>query len=94
MNDQFAQRSRDIALLTQLAEIAEPTCYDKVMLGALMMRYQGQPFLTNIEVVIKTWKLTQKELYRQCRQIWADGFRPEDLQTEGSSWDATPAEDQ
>mgnify|MGYP000995657473 CR=1 FL=1 len=92
MNDQFAQRSRDSVMLMQLAEVAEPTSYDKVLLGALMMRYQGQPLLQDIEILIRCWKLTPKELYRQCRQIWADGFRPEDLKEDGSSWDAKPGE--
>lgn len=92
MNDQFAQRARDHAVLMILAEVAEPTSYDKVQLAALMMRYQDQPLLKDIELVIRAWNLTPKELYRQTREIWANGFRPEDLSQEGSAWDAKPGE--
>lgn len=93
MNETFASRSRDNVLLMTLAEVAEPSAYDKVMLGALLMRYQHDPnFRGNIEVVIKAWKLTPKALYLECRTIWADGFRPEDFHGDGSAWDATAGE--
>jgi len=42
MND-FASRSKDLVSLQMLAEVAEPTAYDKVMLGALLMRYSTIP---------------------------------------------------
>lgn len=93
MNDQFARRYRDNVMLLQLAEVAEPTSYDKVQLGALMMRYQGQPLLKEIELVIRAWRLTPKELFRQSREIWVNGFRSEDVKVEGSSWDAKPEEE-
>lgn len=93
MNQQFAQRSRDQVMLMTLAEVAGPSAYDKVMLGALMMRYQHDPgFMQNINLVTKAWNLTPKALYLECRTIWANGFRPEDFTAEGSAWDATAGE--
>lgn len=90
MNEAFASRSRDNVLLMTLAEAAEPSAYDKVMLGALLMRYQADPgFLASIHVVVKAWKMTPKGLYEECRAIWANGFRPEDTQLAGSGWDST-----
>lgn len=95
MNQAFASRSRDNVLLMTLAEAAEPSAYDKVMLGALLMRYQHDPgFLANIHVVVKAWKLTPKGLYEECRAIWANGFRPEDTNLAGSSWDANTTEEE
>lgn len=89
----FAQRSRDKVMLLKLAEIAQPSSYDKAMLGALMMRYQGDPgTLEDVELIVRCWKLTPKQLYKECREIWANGFRPEDLQSNGSEWDAKPGE--
>jgi len=93
MSDDFAQRSRDKVMLMQLAEVAQPTSYDKVMLAALMMRYQADPgILEDIGIVVHGWKMTPKQLYKECREIWANGFRPEDLQSNGSAWDAKPGE--
>ena len=42
----FAQRSKDLVALNMLAELAEPTAYDKVILGALLMRYQHKGGIT------------------------------------------------
>lgn len=92
MNAQYAQRSRDSIILMKLAEVAEPTSYDKVMLGGLMMRYHMGDFRDDIELVIRSWNLTPKELFLQCREIWAHGFLPDHLEDEGSSWDAKPGE--
>lgn len=90
MNQAFASRSRDNVLLMTLAEAAEPSAYDKVMLGALLMRYQDDPgFLANIHTVVKAWKTTPIILYKECREIWANGFRPEDTRLAGSGWDST-----
>ena len=94
MNQAFASRGRDHVMLMALAEVAEPSVYDKVMLGALLMRYQHDPgFLSNIHLVIKAWKMTPKTLYLECRTIWADGFRPEDTDLAGSGWDSNTTED-
>ncbi len=92
MNAQYAQRSRDRIILMKLAEVAEPTSYDKVMLGGLMMRYHMGDFRDDIELVIRSWNLTPKQLFLQCREIWSHGFRPDHLEDEGSSWDAKPGE--
>lgn len=93
MSNDFAQRSRDKIVLMQLAEVAEPTSYDKVMLGALLMRYQADPGrLEDIELVVRSWKMTPKQLYKECRTIWADGFRPEDTDLAGSGWDSNTTE--
>lgn len=90
---EFAQRSRDKVILMQLAEVAQPTSYDKAMLGALMMRYQTDPgTLPDIELIIRCWKMTPKQLHKECREIWLNGFRPEDLKSTGSAWDAKPGE--
>lgn len=92
MNKEYAQRNRDAIMLMKLAEVAIPTSYDKVMLGALMMRYPVGDFQGDIQIVVRSWRLTPMELFHQCKQIWATGFRPEDLQGEGSAWDAEPGE--
>lgn len=92
MNSQFAQRHRDTISVMHLAEIEVPTSYDKVQLAALMMRYQGQELIQDIEVVIHCWKMTPQQLFLQARDIWANGFRPEDLKEYGSGWDAGSGE--
>jgi len=92
MNGQFAQRHRDQVLLMQLTEVGVPTSYDKVQLAALMMRYTGQDIMKDIEIVIRCWKLTPHQLLLQAKDIWANGFRPEDLKENGSQWDAKPGE--
>ena len=88
----FAQRHRDTIILMKLAEVAHPTSFDKVQLAALMMRYQGQELVQDIELVIQSWKLTPKELFLQSREIWANGFKLEDLREDGSGWDAKSGE--
>lgn len=92
MND-FASRSKDLVSLQMLAEVAEPTAYDKVMLGALLMRYQHDPgFLPNIQLVVRAWKLTEKSLFEQCRDLWNHGFRLNSETAQGSAWDSTNEE--
>jgi hypothetical protein len=89
----FAQRHNDKIILLKLAAAYPPTSYDKVMLGALMMRYKDNPEMNeDVELVIRAYRLTPKELFLQCREIWASGFRPEDLASSGSSWDSTTNE--
>ena len=54
MTNDFASRSKDLVALQMLAEVAEPTSYDKVMLGALLMRYQHDPsFLPQVQLVMQ-----------------------------------------
>ena len=89
----FAQRSKDLVALNMLAELAEPTAYDKVMLGALLMRYQHDPsFLPQVELVVRAWKLTSKGLFEQCRDLWNHGFRLNSETAQGSAWDASSGE--
>ena len=93
MND-FAQRSNDRIILLKLVQANPPSSYDKIMLGALMMRYRNDPsFYPDIEIAIRTYRLTPPELFRQCREIWANGFRPQDLSTDGSAWDSVNKEE-
>ncbi|MGA1718558.1 MAG: DUF3288 family protein [Aquiluna sp.] len=92
MNDQFAQRSRDYNILTILAEVQQPAACEKVQLAALLMRYQGDGFVGEIDKVLSRWGLSRKELFSQSREIWLNGYRPEHLYGEGSAWDAKPGE--
>lgn len=93
MLDQYASRGRDFVLLESLAEIAEPTSYDKVMLGSLLMRYQHDPgFLPQVQLVVKAWNLTEKSLFEQCRDLWNHGFRLDAENDQGSAWDANAGE--
>ena len=86
----FASRSKDLVSLHMLAEVAEPTSYDKVMLGALLMRYQHDPgFLPQVQLVVRAWKLTEKELFQQCRDLWDHGFRLDSETAQGSAWDSS-----
>ncbi|WGL30700.1 hypothetical protein SCRES3_gp43 [Synechococcus phage S-CRES3] len=86
----FAQRSKDLVALNMLAELAEPTAYDKVMLGALLMRYQHDPgFLEQVQLVVRAWKLTDKALFEQCRDLWNHGFRLNSETAQGSAWDSS-----
>lgn len=85
----YAKRAQDKVIILKLAQAYPPSAYDKVMLGALMMRYKDDPDIyPDVELVIRTYRLTPKELFKQCREIWASGFRPEDLNAGGSAWDA------
>lgn len=90
----YAQRQRDSVILLQMEEVTIPTAYDRVILGALLMRYQinGDPsdtsFLDRIDSVLNCWHLSRQVLYNSCRQIWADGFRPPNFFESGSSWDS------
>lgn len=93
MSNDFASRSGDLVSLQMLAELAEPTSYDKVMLGALLMRYQHDPsFLPQIQLVVRAWKLTDKALFEQCRDLWNHGFRLNSETSQGSAWDANSGE--
>lgn len=90
----YAQRTNDKVILLKLAEAYPPTAYDKIMLGALMMRYKDDPAVyPDVELVIRTYRLTPKELFKQCREIWASGFRPHDLEADGSAWDSVATEE-
>ena len=92
MND-FASRSKDLVALQMLAEVAEPTSYDKVMLGALLMRYQHDAgFLPQVQLVVRAWKLTDKALFEQCRDLWNHGFRLNPETAQGSAWDSSSDE--
>lgn len=85
----YAQRANDKVIILKLAQAYPPSAYEKVMLGALMMRYKDDPDVyPDVLLVIRTYRLTPKELFKQCREIWASGFRPEDLDAGGSAWDA------
>lgn len=93
MSNDYASRSRDHVALQMLAEVAEPTSYDKVMLGALLMRYQHDPsFLPEVQLVVRAWGLTDKALFEQCRDLWNHGFRLNSETAQGSAWDANSGE--
>ncbi len=93
MSNDYASRSKDLVSLNMLAEVAEPTSYDKVMLGALLMRYQHDAsFLPQVQLVIRAWGLTDKALFEQCRDLWSHGFRLDSETAKGSAWDASSGE--
>ncbi len=52
---------------------AEPTDYNLSEVGRLRMRYQGFPgardIQTDLDKVLKKWKLTEEELFETTRQI-------------------------
>lgn len=93
MSSEFVTRLVDSGLLNLLARVDNPSSYEKVILGTLFMRYQEdlevRPLLDS---VIQHWELTPKELYRQCKALWQDGFRPTDQTISGSSWDLSSNE--
>jgi hypothetical protein len=93
MNPMFAQRSNDQALLYRLAEVSKPSSYDKIHLAALMMRYrEAGEFHDHVNLVVKSWNLTPRQLFVQTREIWANGFHPDSMSESGSSWDASSGE--
>ena len=58
--------------------VVNPDEHDIVLLGALSKRYipDSPPLGSLIWEIAADWGLTEYELNRKCRKIWASGFRP------------------
>lgn len=95
MNDQFAQRSRDLDVIDCIAAAVKPQAYEKTVLAALLMRYShDEGMLQPILAVLREWQISPGDLFREARAIWAHGYRPSDLEVAGSAWDAGEKEEE
>ena len=73
----YALFDRDNEVLEDLAHVVNPDEHDIVLLGALSKRYPPLSLLGSlIWEIAADWGLTEYELDRKCRKIWASGFRP------------------
>ena len=57
-----------------------PTSIDFVELARLLIRYQdfkgAQDLNSDMEKLLKKWRISKEELETITRKIWSDGFRP------------------
>jgi len=70
----------DRDLVDQLLAAREPSDAQLVDLGRLLMRYAGFPGALDLQddlaKTLRLWGMSQDELNRRCRAIWAGGYRP------------------
>ena len=73
----YALFDHDNKALEDLMHVVNPDEHDIVLLGALSKRYPPLSLLGSLIWEIATdWGLTEYELNRKCRKIWASGYRP------------------
>jgi hypothetical protein len=90
--------------LDGLLAMATPTDADLVDLARLLIRYEGFPgasdLQADLEKTLRLWGLSRPELNNRCRQIWAAGFRPGQVNSAtetaavGSGFDSSDGEGQ
>ena len=73
----YALIDYDDEALEDLLAVVNPDDHDKVVLGAITQRYPyPHPLGVLAQDIAEGWGYTQEELFKQCRSIWASGFRP------------------
>ena len=73
----YAQIDRDDEALEDLLDVVNPDTQDKVVLGAILSRYQfPHPLAILAQDIAEGWGLTTEQLRAKCRAIWAGGYRP------------------
>ena len=67
----------DSESLEDLLIVKEPSEHDKVLLAAIAGRYPyPHPMGVLSQDIAEGWGLTIQQLNTECRNIWANGFRP------------------
>ena len=72
--------STDRENLDRLCAIDAPDEVDFVELARLIIRYQdfvgAEDLNSDMEKILKKWRLSRDELENITKRIWSDGFRP------------------
>lgn len=73
----YALIDHDSEALEDLLIVVNPDESDKVLLAAISQRYPyPHPMGILAQDIAEGWGLTLEQLYRECRNIWANGYRP------------------
>tara|TARA_Y100001968_G_C19451634_1_gene769084 strand:- start:4497 stop:4805 length:309 start_codon:yes stop_codon:yes gene_type:complete len=81
--------------LNRLLAKVTPTDEDLIDLARLIIRYDGFPgaddLQSDMNKILKLWKLTNETLNAKTRQIWESGYRPGNNidETIGSGFDTS-----
>ncbi len=66
--------------LDRLCSIDSPASIDFVELARLLIRYQDfkitEDLNTDMEKLLKKWKINREKLEEITRKLWSEGFRP------------------
>ena len=72
--------STDRENLDRLCAISSPSNNNFVELARLIIRYQdfkgAEDLNSDMEKLLKRWKIDRDELEEKTRKIWSEGFRP------------------
>ena len=72
--------STDREKLDRLCAIDTPTSNDFVDLARLIIRYQdfsgAEDLNSDMEKLLKKWRMDREKLEETTRKIWSEGFRP------------------
>tara|TARA_Y100001968_G_scaffold262944_1_gene251382 strand:- start:2127 stop:2432 length:306 start_codon:yes stop_codon:yes gene_type:complete len=72
--------STDRENLDRLCAIDSPSSIDFVELARLLIRYQdfkgAEDLNSDMEKILKKWRISRDNLEDITRKIWSDGFRP------------------
>ena len=70
----------DKIIIDSLIIKEKPEDIDYINLARLINRYANFPgeneFKSDIEKILKFWKITNKELFLKTKKIWSNNFRP------------------
>ena len=85
----YATIDYDDEMLEDLLIVVNPDTQDKVVLGAISLRYEfPHPLAILAQDIAEGWGLTLEQLQKECRAIWAGGYRPRHaLDVVGSAYD-------
>ena len=87
--------STDKDIIDSLITKEEPENLDLINLARLINRYSDFPgefeIKSDIEKILKFWKITKIELFFKTRNIWSKGFRPSSTNKDlvGSGFDTS-----
>ena len=87
--------STDKDIIDSLITKEEPENLDYINLARLINRYSDFPgefeIKSDIEKILKFWKITKIELFFKTRNIWSKGFRPSSTNKDlvGSGFDTS-----
>ncbi len=73
----YAMIDHDSEILEDLLIVVNPDEHDKVLLAAVAARYPyPHPMGILAQDISEGWGLTLDQLNTQCRNIWANGYKP------------------
>ena len=85
----------DKNIIDSLITKEEPEDLDFINLARLINRYTNFPgefeIKSDIEKILKFWKITKNELYSKTKKIWSKSFRPSNTNKDlvGSGFDTS-----